>query len=180
MNEEFFTYGNTINKNNNINFNITEGRDFEDISWIENVEHYLDYLMRILPMAKMHILSETWDWVQGNLSSNYLSEKTYGLILAKVPFISTHIYPLDILEKSLGIERHPFYYESKKCTGRPDLFVNFVKEFMENFKINYELCTLWTDKCHNLLMDRINTENSLLDIMIGEFKKSKSEIKNII
>ncbi len=100
--------------------------------------------------------------------------------MAKVPFISTHVYPLDILEKSLGIERHPFYDESKKCTGRPDLFVNFVKEFMKNFEANYKLCILWTDKCHNLLMNRINSENSLLDIMIGGFKKSKSETKKLI
>jgi hypothetical protein len=170
INNEYKLYGKTI-KNNNINFNITNGNDFDDISWIENIEHYLDYLMRILPMAKMHILSETWDWVPGKLSSNYLSEKTYGLILSKIPFISTHTYPLDILEKILGIEKHPFYTESEKCINNPEKFVKFVKKFMENFEINNNLCILWTDKAHDLLMNKINNENSLLNILINNFEK---------
>jgi hypothetical protein len=181
INSEYSLYGKTI-KNDNINFNITIGNDFDDISWIENIEHYLDYLMRILPMAKMHILSETWDWVPGNLTSNYLSEKTYGLILANVPFISTHTYPLDILQKILDIEKHPFYEESKNSINNPEKFVESVKKFMENFEINNNLCILWTDKAHNLLINKINNENSLLDMLINDFKKISSQplIKTII
>jgi ribosomal protein L31 len=109
--------------------------------------------------------------VPGKLSSNYLSEKTYGLILSKIPFISTHTYPLDILEKILGIERHPFYTESERCINNPEKFVEFVKKFMENFEINNNLCILWTDKVHNLLMNKINNENSLLNILINNFEK---------
>ena len=181
INPEYSKYGKTIKNNKNINFNITNGNDFDDISWIENVEHYLDYLMRILPMSKMHILSETWDWVSGNLTSNYLSEKTYGFILAKIPFISTHSYPLDILQKILNVEPHPFYKESKDINGRSDLFVNFVKNFMENFEINYNLCILWSEICHQKLIEKINNENSLLDIIKNDFyKKEKSIIKSII
>jgi hypothetical protein len=180
INSEYSKYSKAI-KNDNINFNITNGDNFDDISWIENVEHYLDYLMRILPMAKMHILSETWDWVPGNLTSNYLSEKTYGLVLSNIPFISTHTYPLDILEKTLGIEKHPFYEESKKCIKHPEKFVEFIKNFMKNFEINYNLCILWTNKCHKLLIEKINNENSLLNIVENDFyKKEKLIIKNLI
>jgi hypothetical protein len=180
INNEYLLYGKTIK--NNINFNITNGNDFDDISWIENVEHYLDYLMRILPMSKMHILSETWDWVPGNLTSNYLSEKTYGLILANIPFISTHTYPLDILQKILDIEKHPFYEKSKNSINNPEKFVEFVKKFMENFEINNNLCILWTNKAHDLLINKINNENSLLDMLINDFKKISSQplIKTII
>ena len=172
VNNEYSLYGKTI-KNNNINFNITNGNDFDDISWIENVEHYLDYLMRILPQAKMHVLSETWDWVPGSLTSNYLSEKTYGLILANIPFISTHTYPLDILQKILGVEKHPFYEQSKNSINNPQKFIEFVKKFMENFEINNNLCILWTNKCHTLLMEKINNENSLLNMILNDFKKNK-------
>ena len=174
--------GNLLIPNNNINFNITNGNDFDDISWIENVEHYLDYLMRILPQAKMHVLSETWDWVPGSLTSNYLSEKTYGLILANIPFISTHTYPLDILQRILDIEKHPFYEESKNSINNPEKFVEFVKKFMENFEINNNLCILWTNKAHDLLINKINNENSLLDMLINNFKKisPQSAIKTII
>jgi len=173
INSEYTIYGKSIT-NNNINFNITNGEDFDDISWIENIEHYLDYLMRILPMSKMHVLSETWDWINGNLTSNYLSEKTYGFILAKIPFISTHTYPLEILQKILDVEPHPFYNDTKKCIGKSEEFVLFVKNFMKNFEINYNLCKLWTDNCHDLLIKKIYNENSLLDLINNDFNKKET------
>jgi hypothetical protein len=167
-------------KNININLNVSNGDDFNDIDWIENIEHYLDYIMRILPKAKMHVLSETWDWTSGSLTSNYLSEKTFGFILSTIPFISTHSYPLEILQKILEVEPHPFYEESKKCNGNPIKFVEFVKKFMENFEINNNLCILWTDMCHKLLMKKINNENSLLDLIIKNFNKNIIFIKKSI
>jgi hypothetical protein len=179
INNEYSIYSKEI-KSNNINFNITNGNDFDDISWIENIEHYLDYLMRILPMSKMHILSETWDWIPGNLTSNYLSEKTYGFVLANIPFISTHSYPMEILQKMLNIEPHPFYEESKKCNGKPHLFIKFVENFMENFEINYNLCILWSGVCHQKLIEKINNENSLLDLINIDFKKKRKIIKKTL
>ena len=75
----------------------------------------------------------------------------------------------------------PFYKESKDINGRSDLFVNFVKNFMENFEINYNLCILWSEICHQKLIEKINNENSLLDIIKNDFyKKEKSIIKSII
>ena len=44
---------------------------------------------------------------------------------------------------------------------------------MENFEINNNLCILWTNKCHTLLMEKINNENSLLNMIINDFKKNK-------
>ena len=179
INNEYSIYSKEI-KNDNINFNITNGNDFDDISWIENIEHYLDYLMRILPMSKVHILSETWDWVPGNLTSNYLSEKTYGFILANIPFISTHGYPLEILQKMLNVEPHPFYKEAKECNGKPHLFIKFVENFMENFENNHNLCIIWSEICHQKLIQKINNENSLLDLINIDFKKETKIINKTL
>ena len=59
QNKEFLKEDFNLKVYKNINVSNWEGNDFDDIEWIENIEHYLDYIMRILPMAKMHILSET-------------------------------------------------------------------------------------------------------------------------
>ena len=134
-------------------------------------------------MAKMHILSETWDWKQSDFTSNYLSEKTYGFLLANIPFISTHPYPLEIIEHILNIEPHPFYKEIKKINGNPEKFVEFVKKFMENFEINKNLCILWSEKCHIKLMEKINIKNSFLENLLNsEFtiKYDNFNKKNLI
>jgi len=164
-NKEFYIENTEFNKYDNINYNVFDGDDFADISWIENVEHYLEYLMRILPMSKMHILSESWDWYNGEMTSNYLSEKTYGFVLAKIPFISTHTYPLKILQKILDIDEHPFYSEIKNCIGNEDKFVFFVENFLKDFNTNYKLCKDWVDNCHYKFMKKINNDNSLLDMI---------------
>jgi hypothetical protein len=173
-NKEFNIYSKQLE--NNIHYNINSGDDFDDISWIENIEHYLDYLMRILPMSKMHILSETWDWKQSDFTSNYLSEKTYGFLLANIPFISTHSYPLEIVEHILKVQPHPFYKEIKQINGNPEKFVEFVKKFMENFDSNYNLCKDWSNKCHNILLNEMDIRNHFLE----KFIDNKFEIKKII
>jgi len=180
INKEFGVYSKQLEKN--INYNINKGDDFDDITWIENIEHYLDYLMRILPMSKMHILSETWDWKEGDFTSNYLSEKTYGFLLSNIPFISTHQYPLDIIHKILNVDYHPFYNEIKNVNGNPEKFVLFVKHFMKNYEDNKKLCIIWSDVVHNKLMNIINKENSFLkNIINNNFIIEKTIIhKNII
>jgi hypothetical protein len=174
---------NNINKlfvfEKNIHNNITNSDNFDDLSWIENIEHYLDYLMRILPMSKMHILSETWDYSEDSYTSQYLSEKTYGFLLAKIPFIPTHSYPLDIIQKMLQVSSYPFYEEIKSINGNPKKFVEFVKWFMENFDANYKLCKEWVNFVHDELMQKINNENSLLDTILNnfEYNDNLNEIK---
>lgn len=164
-NTEFFNYKNRIL---NINYNITEGDDFADLTYIENIEHYLDYLMRILPMAKLHIVSETWDWVMGDLTSNYLSEKSYGLLLANIPFITIHPYPLEIISKILNIEPHPFYDKIKNIKSNSSKFSKFISDFMLNYDHNYMLCKNWVNIAHHSLMLEIETNNSLLDLVISK------------
>jgi hypothetical protein len=180
INKEFAMYSKQLEKN--IKYNINKGDDFDDITWIENIEHYLDYLMRILPMSKMHILSETWDWKEGDFTSNYLSEKTYGFLLANIPFISTHPYPLEVITEILNTPPHPFYNEIKRVNGNSDKFVLFVEEFMKNYETNKQLCINWSNGEHNKLMSFMDNENSFLkNIINNNFIVEKNTIyKNII
>jgi len=163
----------------NIHSNITKGDDFDDLSVLENIGEYgyLDYLMRILPMAKLHILSESWDFKNKNYTSNYLSEKTYGFLLAKVPFISTHVYPLDIIQSILQIEPHPFYDETLIAMGNPEKFVLFIENFMKNFDVNYEKCKKWVELAHSIIIQKINKENSLLELIFHNFENETKKIK---
>jgi hypothetical protein len=160
---------------NNVHLNKWGTDNWDDISYIQNVEHYLEYMMRILPMAKMHILSESWDYLSNDYVSNYLSEKTYGFILAKIPFISTHTYPYDILREITGIENHPFYSEAVIYKGNQNKFKEFVKEFMENYETNYKLCKDWVYKVNEKFMEKIYNENSLLDMVITGLDSTKNK-----
>jgi hypothetical protein len=138
--------------------------------------------MRILPMSKMHILSETWDWKEGDFTSNYLSEKTYGFLLSNIPFISTHQYPLEVITEILNTPPHPFYNEIKNVNGNPGKFVLFVEEFMKNYETNRQLCINWSNGTHNKLISFMDNENSFLkNIIHNNFIIEKNTIyKNII
>ena len=177
-NTEFKRYGDKIKNDTNINFNITEGDNFADISWIENIEHYLDYLMRILPMSKIHIMSETWDWAN-DISSGYLSEKSYGLILANVPFISIHPYPLKMIEIVLNVPPHPFYNETLQCKNNPNLFIEFVDKFMQNYEKNHKLCKDWVTLCNEKLMNKVDNQNSFLDMLVSNNLKITNNLPTI-
>ena len=156
---------------NNIQLSSESGKiDFDDISYIENICIGNDLFFRILSESKMQILDESWAWVDNEFTSQYLSEKTIGLVLAGIPFISTHSYPLSCLQKVLNIEPHPFYEDFKYHKGDSSKFISFVDKFMKEFDYNYELCKNWSDICRNEFMNKIKTENNLLDILLDNFK----------
>lgn len=175
-NNAFNKLNNLFHKN--IQKNITKGDDFDDLNWLENIGEYqyLDYLMRFLPMSKMQILSETWDYKNGDYVSIFISEKTYGFLLSNIPFISTHSYPLEIIKKALQVNEHPFYNEIKTLNGNTKKFVEFVEIFMKDFDKNYDLCKEWTQNVHDTLIKKIESENSLLDLISSDFK-IETEIK---
>jgi hypothetical protein len=128
----------------------------------------------------MQILCESWSWDNREFSSQYLSEKTFALILSNIPFISTHEYPLQILQKILDLPSHPFYKESKRCKTNGKLFAEFVDKFLENFDENYLLCKEWSNLAHNKLMTLVENDNSLLNLILTDFKKSIQPIKSLI
>lgn len=145
-------------------------RDFDNLHYIKNHDGYLDAFFRVLLQGKMQILDESWSWSGVDYTSQYLSEKTWGLILAKIPFISTHTYPLEILSLVLGIPQHPFFDQTRRCQADAQKLSLFVKEFMSDFASNYLLCKEWSDLCYDKLVRRIYTENSLLDLILKSFQ----------
>jgi hypothetical protein len=151
--------------------------DFSDITWIMNHKEYMDMFFRVLPKAKMQILCESWSWSNTEFTTQYLSEKTFGLILAGIPFISTHNYPLQIVQKMLDVPPHPFYDESKKCRANGKLFAQFVDTFLQNFDENYKLCKDWSDLVHNKLIYKMENVNSLLDLIIEGGLKTEFVVK---
>jgi hypothetical protein len=166
---------------NHINTNSVVGNnDFSDLTYIDNHKGYMDMFFRVLPKAKMQILCESWSWSRYQFTSQYLSEKTFILILSGIPFISTHEYPLQILQKMLDLPPHPFYGESLKCKTNGKLFANFVQTFMKDFENNFKLCKNWSDLAHLKLIKMIENDNSLLDIVIKGFKKEITEKQPLI
>jgi hypothetical protein len=166
-----------------MNLNSIMETDFDDLSMVNrytiNKCYFgMDLYFRILPMAKMQILSETLEYYKHDYDSIHITEKTYGLILANIPFISTNIYPIQFLQELLELEKHPFYDEMEYAKGDAILFAEFVNVFMQNFEINHILCKEWTTIAHNKFMNILNTTNSFLDDMVaGKYKNIKESIK---
>ena len=175
QNADYMRHSSTIE---HINKNSVIGdTDFSDISWIINYQGYMDMFFRVLPKAKMQILCESWSWSNREFTTQYLSEKTFGLLLAGIPFISTHEYPLQIIQKMLDVPQHPFYNESKRCKGDGKLFANFVDKFLQNFDENYKQCKEWSDLVHYKITSKMENENSLLDLILSGGLKTEFVIK---
>ena len=141
--------------------------DFQNLRIVTNITVGLDYFLRILPMSKIQICDESWAHNSADYHSQYLSEKSLGLIIANVPFVSTHSYPYDCLMDLIGIRKHPFYDESKLYQGNPKLFGDFIRTFLSDFENNYQLCKDWITECHNIFIDRLHKENTMLDMIIN-------------
>lgn len=140
--------------------------DFQNLRILTNITVGLDYFLRILPMSKIQICDESWAHNSADYHSQYLSEKSLGLILANIPFVSTHSYPYDCLIDLIGIRKHPFYNESKLYQGNAKLFADFIKVFLDDFDNNYQLCKDWIQECHDIFINRLHNENSMLDMII--------------
>jgi hypothetical protein len=123
------------------------------------------------------VLDESWAWSKDDFQIQYLSEKTIGMILMNIPFISTHIYPIDFLTKQFDLSKHPFYDEIKEHSGDAEKFVKFVQKFMSKFDENYLLIKEWTGLCHDKFMNKLDTHNDLLYMLIDDFQEQDNLIK---
>jgi len=185
INDVFVSQTNSINEDISLTYyqkidgayfnDIDSEIDFQNIRVQQNLTIGFDFFLRILPMYKLQICDESWSDNTADFTSQYLSEKTIGLILAKVPFVCTHSYPYDCLDKLIKVRKHPFYEQSKKYQGNVDFFVDFIKEFLLDFDNNLKLCQDWVDECHNIFMERLHKENSMLDMLIESRIKGREK-----
>jgi hypothetical protein len=164
----------------NIKLNDIYGKtDFDNITTIEHHRGITyDLFFRVFAKAKIQVLDESWAWCDDDFQNQYLSEKTIGIILMNIPFISTHIYPIDFLTKILDLPIHPFYNDFKNHSGNSTLFVKFVERFMHDFDTNYNLVKEWTSVCHIKFVEKLNKNNDLLNMILDDFLSQKTIIKN--
>lgn len=157
-------------KNFSIHFNSMKGNsDFSDVSYIPNFKcPGVDVFLRVLPKAKVQILDESWAHYKKDFKHIYISEKTIGLILAGIPFISTHPYPLDIIHSVLEIKNHPFYEQSKEYVLDAKNFTKFVKTFLDDFDKNYEICLEWSNLAKEKILEILESKNDLLELIIND------------
>ena len=139
--------------------------DFENLSISGNNSSYMefDYYFRILSKGKVQLLDETHSYVTDTDIPMNLSEKSYILLLANIPFISTHHYPLDLIKKHIIDIEYPYYNEIKEVSNDTDKLVSFVEKFISNFDEMYPPIREWTNTVHSALQNKIKTENSFLE-----------------
>jgi hypothetical protein len=151
---------------NDVGFDVKN--DFENLYIVGNTEKNqmeYDYYFRILPKSKVQLLDETHAYKNNIDIPMNLSEKTYILLLANIPFISTHHYPFDIIKNYIIDLDYPYYDEMVEVTTHPHKLVDFIKKFLQNFDEMYPKIKDYTNKVHTELMNRLQNENSFLEHM---------------
>jgi len=151
---------------NDVGFDVKN--DFENLYIVGNTEKNqmeYDYYFRILPKSKVQLLDETHAYKNNIDIPMNLSEKTYILLLANIPFISTHHYPFDIIKNYIIDLDYPYYDEMVEVTTNPHKLVDFIKKFLENFDEMYPKIKDYTNKVHTELTNRLQSENSFLKHM---------------
>ena len=122
----------------------------------------LDFFFRVIPKSKSVILIETDESKTNPSSYKFLTEKTYGLILARIPFIPTNIFICDVLN-NIGFEPHPFQEDIKRIDNNPKKIKEFIKEYLLNEEYNHSIIQEWSDKSQEHLLKKLYTDNSLLE-----------------
>lgn len=140
--------------------NLVSDNDFDNKfnGYLEPDKIGLDLFFTLLPKSKGVIIDETWNVHRYKI--NYLSEKTYGMILAKIPFITTSIYPLDLIKFAIGGEEHPYYENIKELESNTPKLVEWINSLDES---DIEVCQKWVNDIHDLLYRKIYRDNDFLD-----------------
>jgi hypothetical protein len=175
LNSQYFWYKDYVTKDNILLNSVIGKNDWENIQDISNIHIGLDLFMRVFSKSKMQILDESWGWNGIDYNSQYFSEKTIGFILSKIPFITTHPYPVYLIQKILDVPEYPFLKEADLYKGNPEKISEFIKNFMLNFDDNYKLCKEWLDIVHDKFIEKLLNENSFLDLLSKNFEKETTK-----
>ena len=114
---------------------------------------------------------EEQDFRLQNNPYNFLTEKTYGLILGGIPFIPSQSFILDMLSH-IGFEPHPFEKEIYKFKNNPTTISKFIELYLKNEESNYIILNNWVRTAKEYIMNKLYSENSLLD-NLNFFKKTQ-------
>lgn len=133
----------------------------------------LDFFFRVIPKSKSVILIETDESKTNPSSYKFLTEKTYGLILARIPFIPTNIFICNML-RDIGFEPHPFEKDIKKIDNNPKKIKEFIREYLLNEEHNHNVIQEWSNKSQDYLLKKLYTDNSLLENL--EFFKQGTKL----
>lgn len=128
-----------------------------------NYEVIVDMFFRLFPNFSITLIDETFARNDNNFTHGFLSEKTWIPLLANMPFLSTHTYPLECIQKIFNVGKHPFYDDIKKAQCNIDGLITFIKYFLTDYENNLILLKNYTNSIHNILVHRLRNENSLLE-----------------
>jgi len=145
-------------------------RDFDNLYKVypkpNDYNFDLDYFFRVLPYSKIILLDETHS-NKNNSELNWLTEKTYGIILSKIPFIPTNISTLKMIYKIIpSCTPYPFEKQIVELSANPQKIKEFIISFNNDFDFNYKILNDWIGYLHDKFMFKIYNENSLLDYFI--------------
>ena len=149
--------------------NLVGDNDFDNKfnGYLEPDKIGFDLFFTLLPKSKGVIIDETWNVHKYKI--NYLSEKSYGMILAKIPFITTSIYPLDLIQFAIGGEEHPYYQTIKDLENDTTKMVDWINSLDEN---DIELCQSWVNGISDILYHKIYNNNHILDNVETKVKRN--------
>lgn len=153
--------------------NIRKGiNDFDNIKLLTDSSFPLDFFFRVLPNTKAVLNIET---LETKSNYNFLTEKTYGLILGGIPFIPIHTFILDMIQ-SIGFNTlHPFDTEIREFDNSIKKTSEFIKTYLEDEPNNYYKLVIWVNQLKAYMLSRLYSENSLLD-NLRFFKKETSSL----
>lgn len=140
--------------------NLVGDNDFDNKfnGYLEGDKIGFDLFFTLLPQSKGVIIDETWNVHKYKI--NYLSEKTYGMILARIPFVTTSIYPLDLIKYAIGGQPHPYYDTISKLEGNTTELCNWINGMVED---DLEVIQSWVDDINHILHQKVYNNNHILD-----------------
>ncbi len=142
---------------------------WDDLSFLDfhgGIEY--DFMFRYLSKSKMFINDETWSFI-GDTDVQYLSEKTLIFLITAIPFIPTHHYPLELIDKYIDYKPHPLYDKVKKINRDIQMLTTLISEVMDDYDETYKKCKEWSDGLYTIIADRLRKENNLCDMLIEGF-----------
>lgn len=149
--------------------NFVGNNDFDNKfnGYIEADKIGFDLFFTLLPQSKGVIIDETWSGLTSKI--NYLSEKSYGMILGRIPFITTASYPLDLIKFAIGGEEHPYYQTIKDLESNTTKLCDWMNSLDET---DIEVCQSWVDEISDILHHKIYNNNHILDNVETKVKRN--------